>query len=253
MKAQASLAVGLGVAVCLSASAVFTQERQIGGVGLTVFTDRNFRGRSATIRDDMPNLQAIGLNDAVSSLQVGPGEQWEVCEHANYEGRCVVVSGSESDLRLSKWNRMISSARRLSGGAAVRPPTGPGPPSQTDWYIVLFDQPNFRGNPRNYTAAVARLSGRVQSVTIGRGVWELCENRGFTGRCVTLDASVADLAAMACAIGWPRCDRPDRAGVARTLHRRPIGTSCSTTTPAIEAIPGTTEQRPPVCRVAWGA
>jgi hypothetical protein len=105
MKAQASLAVGLGVAVCLSATALFTQERQIGGVGLTVFTDRNFRGRSATIRDDMPNLQAIGLNDAVSSLQVGPGEQWEVCEHANYEGRCVVVSGSEFDLRPSKWNR----------------------------------------------------------------------------------------------------------------------------------------------------
>ena len=39
-------------------------------------------GRSATIRNDMANLEAIGLNDAVSSLQVGPGEQWEVCERA---------------------------------------------------------------------------------------------------------------------------------------------------------------------------
>jgi hypothetical protein len=63
----------------------FAQERQIGGVGLTIFAERSFRGRSATLREDTPNLQTIGLNDASSSLQVGPGEQWEVCEHANYQ------------------------------------------------------------------------------------------------------------------------------------------------------------------------
>jgi uncharacterized lipoprotein YbaY len=136
------------------------QERQIGGVGLTIFADRNFRGRSATLREDTPNLQAIGVNDAVSSLQVGPGEQWEVCEHANYQGRCVVVSGSESDLRQSGWNDMISSARRLRGGA-VRPPTGPGPPSQTDWYIVLFDQRNFR----EWQEDSARIEAEVTQVS----------------------------------------------------------------------------------------
>jgi Beta/Gamma crystallin len=176
--------VALGI--CIDSPGGVAQERQIGGVGVTIFTDRNFRGRSATLREDTPDLRTIGLNDVASSLRVGPDEQWEVCEHANYEGRCVVVSGSESDLRRSGWNKMISSARRLRGG--VRPPTG-----SADAYIVLFDQRNFRGKPRNYKGAEPRLSGRVESVTIGIGVWELCEHWNFTGRCVTLDSSAPDL------------------------------------------------------------
>jgi Beta/Gamma crystallin len=47
-----------------------------------------------------------------------------------------------------------------------------------------------------YKAAAAILSGftnRAQSVTIGRGVWELCDGPRFTGRCVTLETSVPDL------------------------------------------------------------
>src|SRR5687768_18103360 len=81
MKARVLFAVILGVAIGVAGPALFAQqERQFGGVGLTVFADRDFRGRTATIREDMPNLQAIGLNDLVSSLRVGRGEQWEVCE-----------------------------------------------------------------------------------------------------------------------------------------------------------------------------
>lgn len=94
MSTGASRALIVGVAICLASPAAFAQPREIGGIGLTVFADRNFRGQSATLRNNTPNLQAIGLNDAVSSLQVAPGEQWEVCEHANYKGRCVVVSVS---------------------------------------------------------------------------------------------------------------------------------------------------------------
>jgi hypothetical protein len=99
------------------------------------------------------------------------------------------VSGEETDLRRNSWNDLISSLRRVRGGVP------PGPPSQGDPYIVLFDQPNYRGNPTNYNGAVAILNRRAQSVTIGRGVWELCEGLRFTGRCVTLDTSVPNLSA----------------------------------------------------------
>ena len=98
-----------------------TQERQTGGPGLTVFRDVNFRGRSATFRDDISNLQSVGLNDQVSSLRVGANELWEVCEHSEFRGRCRVVSGSEADLRRGSWNNMISSARRVSGSGRPRP------------------------------------------------------------------------------------------------------------------------------------
>ena len=182
----------LVVAVIGTAVASSAQERQLGGVGITVFTDSNFRGKSATFREDVSDLVRHGLNDKISSLRVGPGEQWEVCEHTNYQGRCVVVSGDEPELKRSSWSDEISSFRRV-GSTAVRPPVNPTPPSQSD-YIVLYDQPTYRGNPMNYNGPVSNLAGfRAGSVTIGRGVWQLCEGTNFTGRCITLDQSVADL------------------------------------------------------------
>lgn len=44
------------------------QERQIGGVGVTLFADRNFRGRSATLREDTPDLRTISMNDVARIL-----------------------------------------------------------------------------------------------------------------------------------------------------------------------------------------
>ena len=153
----------------------FAQERQMGGVGITVFVDRNFRGKSATFHQDIPNLQPTGFNDRIQSIRVGPGEKWEVCEHANYQGRCVVISGEESDLRRNQWDRIISSMRRVTG------PRPPGPPLVVDLYMVLFDRTNFRGNPTNLNGPVPNLNRRAQSVTIGRGVWELCEQPNSRG------------------------------------------------------------------------
>lgn len=166
------------------------QERMMGGAGITVFTDQNFRGRSSTFRQDVYDLEPLGINDKISSLRVGRGEQWEVCEHSNFQGRCVVVSGEEPDLRRNDWNDVISSLRRVRRGPV-------DPPSQGDSYLVLFDRTNYRGTPTNYngpTPDLYSLSGRAQSVTIGRGAWELCTGRNYTGRCVTLDRSVPDLA-----------------------------------------------------------
>ena len=164
------------------------QERQMGGVGITVFTDVNFGGKSATFREDVPNLDPLGFNDKISSLRVGRGERWEVCKDANYQGRCVIVSGEEPDLRRNSWNDLISSFRRVRGGV-------PRPPEQGNSYIVLFDRTNYRGNPTNYDGPYPDVGGRAQSVTIGRGVWELCEGQNYSGRCVTLDQSVPDLGA----------------------------------------------------------
>ena len=178
----------LVVAALGTTTTIFAQERQMGGVGITLFSDRNFRGRSVTYRRDVPDLEPLGFNDDTSSLRVGRGEVWEVCEHSNYQGRCVVVSGEESDLRRNSWNDLISSFRRVDS-------TGPRPPFQGAAYIVIFDQTTYRGTPTNFNGPVPDLYNlrRAQSVTIGRGVWELCDGRNFTGRCVTLDRSVPDL------------------------------------------------------------
>lgn len=180
----------------------FAQERELGGEGLTVYTDVSFRGAAATFRQDEPDLARLGVNDMISSLRAGPGERWEVCEDAFYRGRCVVVAGEERDLQRVSWNDTISSARRIDGdygapdagsGPPYVPPYGPGAGERRGWYIVLFGQPNYRGRPSNYTGPVPNISRRVQSVTIGRGVWELCERTNYRGRCIILNNSVPDL------------------------------------------------------------
>jgi len=175
----------LSVAAAGATVLSFAQERQMGGVGITVFADPNFRGKSSTFRQDVPDLEPFRLNDKISSLRVGPGEQWEVCERSNYKGRCVVVSGDEPDLRRNSWNDLISSIRRVKRVPPRPPSAGPS--------IVLFDRTNYRGTSTNYSRSVSNLNRSAQSVTIGKGVWELCEGRNFTGRCVTLDNSVPDL------------------------------------------------------------
>jgi hypothetical protein len=195
MAFRPSTAVVLGAALCLiSAFTVVAQDqRQVGGIGLTVFANRDFDGRSATIRNDMPNLEAIGLNDAVSSLQVAPGEQWEVCERADYQGRCLVVSGSETDLRRNGWDNQISSARRLRGRGIV------APIARVRDGIELFSRAGYRGDRRAFQAAESDLrragfNDAAASLRIAAGErWEVCAEVNF-GDCRVLDSDAEDLA-----------------------------------------------------------
>jgi len=172
----------------LNPSASFSQTRQIGGVGLTVFADPNFRGRSATLRDDTPDFRTIGMNDVVSSLQVSAGEQWEVCEHINYEGRCAVFSGSESDLRRNGWNDIISSARRVRGGRGAAGPGG----------LELFSRTGFGGDRRAFTGPESDLrrigfNNVAQSLRIRRGEqWEVCSDVNFRN-CQVVNTNWSDL------------------------------------------------------------
>ena len=163
----------------------FAQEREMGGVGMTVFEERDFRGKSATYTNNVANLANTEFNDRISSLKVGRGERWEICKDANYQGRCVVVSGEEKDLRNNSWNNMISSFRRIGGGTPVPVPQQP--------YIVLYSQANYRGTVTNQSGEASYLNRTAQSVTIGRGIWQFCEGTNFTGRCVTIDVSVPNL------------------------------------------------------------
>jgi len=177
---------------------------QMGGVGITVFEDPEFRGKNATFRDDVPDLRKFNLNDRITSLRIARGETWEVCIDVDYGGRCQVFSGSEPDLHdRSGWNDEISSLRRIRGGrAGVRPPTGQP-------QIVLYDRTGFRGSSRQLTGPMSSLGSfgaRVQSVRIMGGRWELCEGTRWSDRCLTVNESITDLG---------------RAGLSRVSSARP--------------------------------
>jgi uncharacterized protein GlcG (DUF336 family) len=77
------------VFLCCAALLVITlsaQDRQIGGVGITIYEDINFKGRNATVRDAIPDLTRSGLFRQISSLRVTPGELWEGCEDRQLPG-----------------------------------------------------------------------------------------------------------------------------------------------------------------------
>jgi hypothetical protein len=280
----------LAVLAAAHLSAEQPQEQQIGGIGIAVFSDSNFRGRNATFRNDTPDLGPYELNDRISSLRVAPGEIWEVCEHANYGGRCQVFSGSEPNLDRTSWSDAISSLRRVEGGAGggayppIQPPRGglelfsdtrfrgerrfitdamsdlrrlgfdddaeslrldssrswevcadtnfrncrvvnndwadldridmservssvrpleqsdvERPPSGGPERLVLFDDRQYRGRTFNVDEEMPFLSGfndRAESVQVFGGIWELCEDTEFRGRCVSVTANVVDLAAL---------------------------------------------------------
>ena len=202
MNTRLARGIGLVVAIVVffgdSLAAQRYRERQIGGIGITIFRDENFRGENATFRQDVPDLRAYRFNDRVTSLRVAPGEYWEACELPNYRGRCQVFSGEERDLRRVGWTDRISSLRRVrggggGGGGGFRPPI-------EKYGIVLYDEPFFRGRSVTIKDPTENLRfqsfhDRAESVRVVGGAWELCAEPRFR-RCQTVDRDVAHLSSL---------------------------------------------------------
>ena len=85
--------------------------RKPGRGDLVIFEDAGYRGRSAVVDRNMPNLRRTGLNDNISSLSVRDGV-WKLCAQANYRGRCITVSDDVYNLR-GVFNDRISSIQRI--------------------------------------------------------------------------------------------------------------------------------------------
>jgi beta/gamma crystallin len=180
------------IALCLVGVSVSAQSRRYGtGRGITVYTDPDFRGESATFRNDTPDLRGYGLNDKVSSIELPNGEAWEICQDVNYGNRCQVVSGSLSNLRDMGWNDRISSLRRVAAVAGNRRPGGVFS-SRGSQSLRFFDRADFRGSSTLVTSDESDLSfvGRPRSVEVRGGTWQLCDR---SGRCATVTQDVSDL------------------------------------------------------------
>src|SRR5512133_317847 len=94
---------------------------------VTFYEGEGFRGRAFTIDERVWNFDRSGFNDRAASAIVEHG-RWELCEHARFEGRCVVLRrGSYPSLREVGVFRVISWARPVEPGRFGReapPPQG---------------------------------------------------------------------------------------------------------------------------------
>src|SRR5262245_11512615 len=100
MRLTAKLLGVAGIALAAQASA-----------NVTFYEREGFRGRVFSVEGEVDNFARTGFNDAASSVVVDRG-RWEVCEHARFEGRCVLLRpGSYDSLRSMGLNNQISSVR----------------------------------------------------------------------------------------------------------------------------------------------
>ena len=118
-----TFAIALGLATLLLAQHAAAQ--------LTFFEWDGFRGRSFVSDRSTANFAYYGFNDRASSAIVDRG-RWEVCEDADFRGRCVILSpGQYPTLAAMGLNNRVSSSRRApkQGNVAyVAPPPPPAPP-----------------------------------------------------------------------------------------------------------------------------
>lgn len=81
------------------------------GQGVQLFSSAQFSGRQMTIVGDIWNLYESGFNDRAQSMVVHHG-QWELCQHARFEGQCMVV-GPGAYANLGSLSAQLSSLRRV--------------------------------------------------------------------------------------------------------------------------------------------
>ena len=99
----------LKTALAVSALIVATQ----AAAQITFYEGENFRGRAFTAEKQVNNLERHRFNDRTSSVVVERG-RWEVCEDANFGGRCAVLRrGSYDSLTSAGLANSISSVRPI--------------------------------------------------------------------------------------------------------------------------------------------
>lgn len=165
---------------------------------LTLFTHSNFAGPPLTLRGSEPDLDRLGFNDRASSVVVRSGT-WQLCEHSEYRGRCMVVERGEYPV-LDGFNDTISSVREISGGGGrdYRNDDRRGDRDNERGYghhrepIVLFSKSGFGGAKLGLRDAARTLdqydfNDQVSSVIVNEGRWELCEHADYGGQCIVLE------------------------------------------------------------------
>ena len=146
---NASLKSAIAVAAVALASQAMAQA--------TFYEDNGFRGRSFISERPVVNFSRVGFNDRVSSIVV-LNERLEVCQDANFSGRCVVLRpGRYPELSSMGMNDKISSARTLGRRVRVDEERFAPPPEP------VYDN-HRRNNERTYEADVTSVRAVVGPV-----------------------------------------------------------------------------------------
>ena len=86
---------------------------------VTFYEHENFTGRSFSSTRQVNNFERSSFNDRASSVVVSQ-DRWEVCEHQNFSGRCVVLrQGRYPSLAAMGLDDQVSSVRTIDRSTQV--------------------------------------------------------------------------------------------------------------------------------------
>ena len=78
---------------------------------IVLYEDTNLGGRSIPVNGNINDLESIGFNDTVSSIEIFSG-QWQLCRDGNFRGRCRVFGPGRYNLS-GDMHDAVSSLRRI--------------------------------------------------------------------------------------------------------------------------------------------
>ena len=173
--------------IALAASALAISSHAYSQI--TFHGREGFEGRAFTTDSEIANLEQSGFNDRASSAVVVRG-RWEVCEHADFGGRCAVLRpGRYPSLAAMNMNKNISSVRNVNRNIRLEDNRyAPLPPVPQ---ITFYAREGFAGRTFTTDKQVGNFerndfNDTASSVVVVRDFWEVCEDVWFAGRCVVL-------------------------------------------------------------------
>ena len=140
----------LKLALAIAGMAVATQ----AAAQITFYEGEGFRGRTFSADRPVANFERSGFNDRASSVVVEKG-RWEVCQDAQFQGRCIVLRrGSYDSLASMGMNDRISSVRPVAREVSEDRYAPPAPLAQPTYEYRQRPNERLFQAPVTYVRAV---------------------------------------------------------------------------------------------------
>lgn len=164
---------------------------------LRLYEGASYKGSGRVFLAAKPTLDAADQG-RFHSAKVVTG-RWLVCDRARYAGNCMWIARNVPSFQDLAFSGDVGSLRPESVPVLRRQWGDRSPPSRKA--LVFFGKPRFEGDWDALPDSVADLrvvKARVtpSSVVLQTGAWRLCTLPNFEGTCLSLTASVWDLAAI---------------------------------------------------------
>ena len=170
------------------------------GPGVILYKHAEFKGSKIFIKagKNIKDLNKMGWNEKISSIELVDNAWIEIYEHKNYRGASVTIKDDIIDLAefseeiRGTWNDKISSIKVFHGSRYHRNKRGVYYDDEERVYCIFYKHANgrgssFEGEPGNHRSIKSRWNDEISSLRIRRGYQvTLYEHGKFQGERLVL-------------------------------------------------------------------